>query len=202
MALLDKLFGRKKSLKDLALNDLQEEKIRLEEQERRTHKTLEKLEEDKVKLFKQGAAEPSQRQKIIYARKIKELDEQAKEHDRKAALLSKQIRVVNRLVSMKRKENELKEAGLWSTIAQMDATELEAMLTDGKVSDEMAAGKVRQILDILETETEMSETLEEDADTMKLVELMEQAGESGKIDEKLAEAEEVLKKREEEKEEA
>ncbi|MCX7045002.1 MAG: hypothetical protein NTX50_05885 [Candidatus Sumerlaeota bacterium] len=196
MSFLSAFFGRKKSIKDLSLNDLQTEKVRLEENERRVNKNIEKLEGDKGKLFKQGASEASKRQKIIIARKIKELDEQVKEQDRKSSMLSKQIRVVNRLVSMKRKEGELKAAGLWSTISKMDATELESMLTDGKVSSELETAKVKQILDILETETEMSETLEEDADTMRLVELMEQAGESGQIEEKLAEAQEVLKKRE------
>jgi hypothetical protein len=201
MALMDKLFGRKKSIKDLSTTDLQTEKIRLEEQERRVNKTLEKLEGDKSKLFRQGASEASKRQKVILARKIKELDEESKIQDRKSAMLSKQIRVVNRLVSMKRKESELREAGLWSTISEMDPVALETMLTEGKVTDEMEAGKVHQILDILETETDMSESLDEDADTMKLVALMEQAGESGAIEEKLAEAEGVLKRSEEEIEE-
>jgi hypothetical protein len=100
---------------------------------------------------------------------------------------------------MKRKEAELRETGLWSTIAQMDTMELEALLTEGKVGDEIDVAKVRQILEILETETEMTESLAEDADTMKLVELMEQAGESGHIDEKLAEADELLKKGETER---
>ena len=193
MGLIDNFFGRKKTIKDLSLKELQEEKVRLEEQERRSNKRIETLEGDKGKLFKQGAGEAGKRQKLILARKIKELDEQTKSQDRKSSMLSKQIRVTNRLISMKRKESEFKQKGLWATISQMDATELEMMLTEGKVSDEMEATKVKQILDILEVETDMAESLEEDADTLALVALMEQAGESGQIDEKLAEAEDLLK---------
>ena len=109
MGILDRLFGRKKTIKDLTVGELQEEKVRLEEQERRVTKTIEKIEADKTALFKKGAAAGSKREQVVFARKIKELDEFVKEHDRQSAMLSKQIRVVNRLVSMKRKETQLRK---------------------------------------------------------------------------------------------
>jgi len=201
MSILDKLFGKKKTFKDLSLNDLQAEKVRLEEQERRTNKKIEKLEADKASVFKQGVSESSKRQQVILARKIKELDEQAKEEDRNSSTLSKQIRVVNKLVSMKRKETQLKKAGLWEFVSSMDIAEMDTMLTDGKVHDEMEREKLKEILGILETDTDMSETLDADPDTMRLVELMQQAGESGAIEEKLAEAEKVLSRQREKEEE-
>jgi hypothetical protein len=201
MSIFDKIFGKKKTFKDLSLDELQTEKVRLEEQERRTNKKIEKLEADKAALFKEGASEASQRQQIILARKIKELDEQVKGEDHASATLSQQIRVVNKLVSMKRKENQIKAAGLWEFVSKMDIGEMDAMLTDGKVKDEVERSKLKEILGILETDTEMSETLQADPDTMKLVELMQQASESGAIEEKLAEAEKVLNKTQEQENE-
>jgi hypothetical protein len=195
MALLDALFGHKKrEIKDLSLTELQDEKVRLEVEERKVNKVITRMEEDKGRLFKQGASEASQREKIILARKIKELDEEVKSQDRKAAMLSQQIRVVNRLVALKRKESELKEAGVWKMITEMDPAALDEYLNKGVIRDEQMAAKMQGILGVLESETGMSEIMKEDPETMRLVALMEQAGESGAIEEKLAEAEKILKK--------
>lgn len=197
MTFLETILGRRKrDIKDLSLNELQDEKVRLEVEERKSNKIVSRMEEDKARLFKQGAGEGSRRDKVIIARKIKELDEEVRAQDRKSAMLSQQIRVVNRLISLKRKESELKEAGVWKAITEMDPAALDEYLNEGVIRDETIAAKLKGILGVLESETGVSETMQEDPETMRLVALMEQAGESGQIEEKLAEAEKVLKEKE------
>ena len=112
-------ISRKKTIKDVTVAELETERIRLEEEERRVLTRLEKAEDEKKRLFQQGISEAGKRQKIIFARKMKEVDEQSKELDHRAGRISKQLRVVNRVAAIKRNERKLKESNIWSTISEM-----------------------------------------------------------------------------------
>ncbi|MCX7020586.1 MAG: hypothetical protein NTY46_16670 [Candidatus Sumerlaeota bacterium] len=185
-------FSKKKTVKDLAIPDLETERIRLEEEERRILARVEKAEDEKKRLFQKGASEASKRQKILIARKMKEIDEQARENEMRAGRISKQLRVVNRLIVIKRNEKKLKESNVWSTISSMSADELETMLTHEVVRDTAEAEKQRALLEVIEADPRMTQDLGEEEDVLKLVEKMEQAGESGEIDESYSEASGIL----------
>lgn len=191
------IFGRmfgKKTVKDIALDELSTEKIKLSEEEKRTVSKIERGEGQKAKLFKEGVGEPSKRKKAIIARKIKELDEQVKELDRDHRMISKKIRTVDRLIKVRKRESKLKEKGLWSTVAKMSPEELDEYLLG--VSTEKAGEETRvgEILGVLEEGAESYETLEEEEDIEKIIEKMEEAGESGEIEEKYEEMDkDVLK---------
>ena len=192
-SILEKIFG-KKTVKDIAPDELSTEKIELSEKEKRIVSRIERLEEQKAKLFKEGVAEPSKRRKGITARKIKEIDERVKELDRDHRETSKMIRTVDRLKRVREREDRLKEKGLWGTIARMTPVELDRYLLGETVARAGEEKRIGEILGVLEEGAESYEGLEEEEDIKKIIEKMEEAGESGEIEEKYEELDkEVLK---------
>ncbi|MCG3196472.1 MAG: hypothetical protein GHCLOJNM_00947 [bacterium] len=195
MGLLDSLLGKKKkTIKDFDIRQLDEEKIRLEEEEKRLIKKLNKAEGDKAALFKEGSGKEAKREKIIFARKIQEVDDQAKEINSRLSMISKQLRIVHRLRTVRQNEQRLKETGIWSSIMSMDPVELDAYITDQKTKQAHERERANSILSIFTDDDTYGEELAEDRETMELVRLMEQAGESGHIEEKFSEAEDILNK--------
>ena len=185
-------FARKKTVNDLTRAELDTERIRLEEEERRVLARLQKTEDDKKRLFRQGADETSQRQRIVVARKIKEIDEQSRELNVRASMISKKLRVVNRLSSIQRNKRQLKEKGLWKIIGGMSAEELDVMLTEQVVRDSEEQQKVQALLDVIAADPRLSQSLDEDEDVLRLAEKMEQASESGMLDETFSEVKDIL----------
>ena len=59
MALIDKIFGRKKTLSELDRQELRKEEILLTKQRDRLFKKIETISVDKQKIFKQGATQKS-----------------------------------------------------------------------------------------------------------------------------------------------
>ena len=59
MALIDKIFGKKKSLSELNRQELRREEILLEKQRDRLFKKIETIGVDKQKIFQQGATQKS-----------------------------------------------------------------------------------------------------------------------------------------------
>ncbi len=185
-------FTRKRTVTDLTSAELDAERIRLEEEERRVLARLQKTEDEKKRLFQQGATEKSQRQRIVVARKIKEIDEQGKELDGRANIISKQLRVVNRLSSVQRNKKKLQESGVWSVISRLSAEELDGLLTGAVVDETVTRDKIQALIDVIEADPRATRTLDEDEDVLALVEKMEQASESGAIEEKFSEVSEML----------
>ena len=75
-SILERIFG-KKTLKDIASDELSTEKIKLREEEKQVVSRIERLEEQKAKLFKEGVGKQSKRRKAIIARK-KEIETEYK----------------------------------------------------------------------------------------------------------------------------
>ncbi len=59
MALIDKLFNRKKTLSELDRQELRKEEILLGKQRDRLFKKIEKISQDKQRIFKQGSEQKS-----------------------------------------------------------------------------------------------------------------------------------------------
>jgi hypothetical protein len=59
MALIDKIFGRKKTLSELDKTELRKEEILLTKQRDKLFKRISKISEQKQQIFKQGATQKS-----------------------------------------------------------------------------------------------------------------------------------------------
>ncbi|MCD6390815.1 MAG: hypothetical protein J7L92_02270, partial [Dehalococcoidia bacterium] len=77
-----KKLKRKGSIEKVTQDELRIEKIRLDQLEAKHIQRVEKIEKEKEELFRKGVNEGSQRKQTIIARRIKELDSQAKNLDR------------------------------------------------------------------------------------------------------------------------
>ena len=188
MALLESVkarFGGKKSIGKVGLDDLRREKIRLDHEEARFVGRSEQIEKQKEQLFQQLVNEPSQVRQTIFARKIKERDEEGKGNIRLSRHLGHQLRIVNGLIAIKEEARMMtKEAvGLLSKIPFDELVSyVESITTNG----EFERGRVNDLLKTLEEgQGLMSIPLAgEDEDVRKIVAVAQEVrsqGEAGEV---------------------
>lgn len=182
MALIDsikKALGPKgKSLDDLPLDDLRREKIRLDQEEAKIIRDVDKVEAQKKDLFQKGVNESSQRQQMIVARKIKELDAQAKNMDRQLEFISRQLRIVNGFMQLKENQRYLRESGLIGVLGKIDLEELQEYVDKASIDGGFQMDKFAAILGTMEEGQQVLGQPQADEDVMEIVKLMQQAKES------------------------
>ncbi len=179
MALFDSvkgLFGsRKRTLNDLSMDELRREKTRLEQTENKLIKQVEELERRKQELFQKGVEEGSERQRRIYARKIKELDVEAKNIDKNLRFISRQLRVVNGFIQLKKNQALMEQMGLSDIISSMDIQDLQAYVEQASVEGEFNFDKLNEVLRNIEEADRLVEITGEDKDIEEIVRTMEEA---------------------------
>jgi len=174
--LLKNLFGGKaKTLESVSIDELRRERIRIEQDEARQIKKLDELERDKQALFEKGTDEPSQRQQIIVARKIKELDQQARNFDQTLKLLSRQLRIISGFLHVKENKQLLEKTAISSLLAKMDLADLQRFVEAATVEGQFQMDKFEHILTTLEDYELDTTATSEDADTLAIVEAMNRA---------------------------
>ncbi|MBN1917825.1 MAG: hypothetical protein JW889_07950 [Verrucomicrobia bacterium] len=174
--LLKSLFGGKaKTLESISSDELRRERIRIEQEEARHIKKLDELERDKQSLFEKGTDEPSQRQQIIVARKIKELDQQGRNYDQTLKLLSRQLRIISGFLHVKENKALLEKTAVSSLLAKMDLADLQRFVEAATVEGQFQMDKFEHILTTLEDYDLDSTAASEDTDTIAIVEAMNRA---------------------------
>ena len=166
---------RKRSIAKISMDELRREKIRLEQEESKLIKKVEELEHQKKLLFQEGTSKNSQREQVMLARRIRELDTQAKNYDNNLRMLSKQIRVTNGFIQVKENQKYFDQMGVSSIIAKMDPEALQRYLETMMVENQLRVEKFAEVLSALEDSEGLIEGGGEDAETLKLVELMNEA---------------------------
>ncbi len=201
---LRNLFKRKKSIDKVSMDELRREKIRLSQEESRTTSQVEKLERQKQELFIKGKDEPSQRQQMIVARKIKELDVQAKNSDKMLRMISSQIRALNGFVQLKENQQLLKERGLSSVIGKIDLPRLQRLVEDASVEGQLQMDKLADMVTTLEESERLVGVGAEDADTLSIVSAMqetkaaEEENPEAALEQGIKKVDQILEKKEEE----
>jgi hypothetical protein len=168
--LLDKF--RKKSIEKISLEDLRKERIRVEQEQNKLVRSVDELQKQKEELFLRGSKEPSARQKVTIARRIKELDTQVGYLDANLNFLSKQFRIMNGLINIKMQKESLESYGLSSLLSSLNWTELESYIEKATVQGEFQMEKFRELLGVLEEAVPgAGEAVEEDiAEIVKAME--------------------------------
>lgn len=169
---------KKKTLDDVKLDDLRREKTRLDLEERKMLNRIREVESDKKKLFEEGVKNPSEREQKIMARKIKELDVEAKNMDRNLQFFSKQLRIINGFLQLKENQRIIKESGISSVIGDIDLQTLQIYVDQATVDGEFHMDKFSEILGTLEEAGSVTSVASEDDDVMQIVKAMQQAKES------------------------
>ena len=177
MALLDAikgLFTGKKRLDSVTVEELRRERIRLEQVEQRVGREIDELETRKKDLFAKGKDESSQRQQIALARKIKELDASAQAKDRQLAMVSRQMRILGGLSTLKENQSMMKEMGVSSINSKKDLSDLQAFVEKATVEGQFQMERFAEILKTMEVPEGM-ELAGEDDDTLAIVAAMQEA---------------------------
>ncbi len=198
------LFKRKKSIDKVSMDELRREKIRLTQEESRMTSQMEKLERQKQELFAKGKDEPAQRQQMIIARKIKELDVQAKNSDKMLRMISSQVRALNGFVQLKENQRFLKERGVSSLIGKIDLPRLQHLVEDASVEGQLQMDKLANMVTTLEESERLVGVGAEDSDTLAIVSAMQEAKAAEEenpevaLEQGIKKVDEILEKKEEE----
>jgi len=185
--LLKNLFGGKaKTFESVSIDELRRERIRIEQEEARQIKKLDERERDKQALFERGTDEASQRQQVIIARKIKELDQQGRNLDQTLKLLSRQLRIISGFIHVKENTQLLQKTAVSSLLAKMDLADLQCFVEAATVEGQFQMDKFEQILGTLEDYELDTTVASEDADTLAIVEAMNRARSAKNVNPEIA----------------
>src|ERR1700748_147182 len=111
MALIDKIFGRKKSLSQLNRQELRKEEILLTKQRDRLFKRIETISTDKQKIFQQGATQKSPELRKALAQDFELKTQEQLMAARELNLRSKELMTVSRLRMVKENKDHGKSMG-------------------------------------------------------------------------------------------
>lgn len=161
MGLLDGLFGKKKrTLKDLALDDLARERITLQQEQRKLDTEAQRLITDEGQLKAEYAEADNQTQKRIVARKIQDSRMRQKANDTKSSHCHKMLQTVNNFLLIKENMAFFERMGVASMLVNMDMAEIEKFVTDatieGSLQQEKLATMLQQVSDGVEQITQTS----------------------------------------------
>ena len=138
MSLLDKIKGN--PLEKIKVKDLRMEDIKLNNRVKQLNKSIDKCENEKKKLFKQGIGASNIRKRMI-AQDMVGLDMEAKLNLQNFVRARKKLMWIKNLLIVKKHEKGLKNSGIWKKITSYNNEQLENYLVnlqlDGKDFDEI-----------------------------------------------------------------
>ena len=192
-------------LEDISMDDLQREKVRLDQEQRKLLAQLRDLEGEKKKLFADGVRNASEREQRVIARRIKEVEQTIEGKDRMMQSLSKQLRTTNGLLMIKERVRMQSESGIASLIGQIDLGDLVTYVDKASVDGEFQMEKFDKVLNAMEDAERVSPQYSEEQDVLDIVRQMQMAREAGDdpqvIEQHYEELNQRTKKTEQEEEE-
>jgi hypothetical protein len=147
MALIDKLFNRKKTLSQLDKQELRKEEILLTKQRDRLFKRIETISTQKQQIFKQGATQKSPELRKALAQDFELKTQEQLMAARELNLRSKELLTVSRL-RMVRENNERGRALGRLNLTDKDVAKISGLLEDDNVSQDLYRDRLDALLEI------------------------------------------------------
>src|SRR5687768_2996937 len=147
MALIDKLFGRKKTLSELDRQELRKEEILLTKQRDRLFKRIEQISLDKQKIFKQGATQKSPELRKALAQDFELKTQEQLMSARELNLRSKELMTVSRLRMVKETSEKGRALGRLN-LTDKDVARISGWIEDDAVTQDMYQERLDEILDL------------------------------------------------------
>src|SRR5262245_58906905 len=146
MSIFESTFGKRK--RELTLVEVQREEKRLEIRENQTIAKLERVEKEKEEIFAKGSKikSPSRRRQL--ARQYDLKSQGTKMLERELGLLSKELTTIKAL-KLALERREMSKQGIGHILNRVDEAELMTMLEDDKISQEMYAEKLTEVMSTL-----------------------------------------------------
>jgi len=147
MALIDKIFGKKKTLSELNRQELRREEILLEKQRDRLFKKIEVIGTDKQKIFQQGATQKSPELRKSLAHQFEMKTQEQLMVARELNLRSKELMTVSRLRMVQENREKGRALGRLN-VTEKDVARISQWIEDDAVSQEMYSERLDQILEL------------------------------------------------------
>jgi len=172
---LGKKFGFGKSwIEKVSVEELERERVNLDNQIMMLSREITRLENEKKKLFQEGIGK-SVTEKMLLAEKIKDLDFEIKARLREYNRLMKQRRALSNLIRLKKWEKRLKERGIWERIKSIETDKLINILSSIEFTEEQFDRNIDKINEILGEQVARVEVDESTREIMELWEKVEHA---------------------------
>src|SRR3954453_2925906 len=147
MALIDKIFGRKKTLSQLDRQELRKEEILLTKQRDRLFKKIEDISVGKQKIFKQGATQKSPELRKALAQDFELKTQEQLMAARELNLRSKELLTVSRLRMVKENNERGKALGRLN-VTDKDVATITNWIEDDAVTQDMYQERLDTILEL------------------------------------------------------
>src|SRR5919107_1870902 len=147
MALIDKIFGRKKTLSDLNKQELRKEEILIGKQRDRLFKRIEEIATAKQKIFQQGATQKSPELRKALAQQFELKTQEQLLTARELNLRSKELLTVSRLRMVKENTEKGRALGRLN-LTDKDVTKISGWIEDDAVTQDMYTERLNTILDL------------------------------------------------------
>src|SRR5215213_11496705 len=147
MALIDKIFGRNKSLSDLNRQELRREEIILTKQRDRLFKKIETIAQQKQKIFQQGAQQKSPELRKALAQDFELKTQEQLMTARELNLRSKELLTVSRLRMVKENSEKGRALGRLN-LTDKDVAKISQWIEDDAVTQDMYTERLNTILDL------------------------------------------------------
>ncbi len=147
MALIDKIFGRKKTLSELDRQELRKEEILLTKNRDRLFKRIETIGADKQKIFQQGATQKSPELRKALAQDFELKTQEQLMAARELNLRSKELLTVSRLRIVKENNEKGRALGRLN-LTDKDVARISQWIEDDAVSQDMYQERLNTILDL------------------------------------------------------
>ncbi len=147
MALIDKLFGRKKTLSELNQTELRKEEILLTKQRDKLFKRIEQIGTDKQKIFQQGATQKTPELRKALAQSFELKTQEQVMAAREMSLRSKELLTVSRLRMIKENNQRGKAAGRLN-LTDKDMVKVAQWIEDDAVSQDVYQQRLDTLLEL------------------------------------------------------
>src|SRR5688500_1773351 len=147
MALIDKIFGKKKTLSELNRQELRREESLLEKQRDRLFKKIDQSTQDKQKIFEQGATQKAPELRKARAQQLEMKTQEQLMAARERNLRSKELMTVGRLRMVKENTEKGRALGRLN-VTDKDVARISQWIEDDAVSSEMYLEKLDSILEL------------------------------------------------------
>jgi len=147
MALIDKIFGKKKTLSELNRQELRREEILLEKQRDRLFKKIEQIGVDKQKIFQQGAVQKAPELRKSLALQFEMKTQEQLMVARELNLRSKELMTVSRLRMVQENREKGRALGRLN-VTDKDVARISQWIEDDAVSQEMYTERLDEILEL------------------------------------------------------
>src|SRR5437773_7972822 len=147
MALIDKIFGKKKTLSELSRQELRREEILLTKQRDRLFKKIGDISTHKQKIFQQGAQQKSPELRKALAQDFELKTQEQLMAARELTLRSKELMTVSRLRVVKENNEEGRALGRLN-LTDKDVAKISGWIEDDSVSQDMYNDRLNAVLEL------------------------------------------------------